>query len=1212
MIKKGFVLFMALAMVLSYSVALTGSTARAASDGDLIKMEDHSAVYYLNGGKRYVFPNEKTYMTWYSDFSGVVTVSQSEMESYPLGGNVTYRPGTKLVKIDTVPTVYAVEPGGVLRSIVSEANAIDLYGEQWNQIIDDVPDSFWVNYTIGDPLEEGAYPTGQLVKEEGSATTYYIDGDMKRPVATGDAFEANMFKWDFIFTADDLSSYSDDSSITDMEEGLTTVAGSAEGTTPSEGTVSVSLSADTPATTTYIKSEARAPFLVLDFTNNSSDDVTVDAMTIERGGLSVDDDISSVSLYEDSVTGDQIGVSKTSWNSDDQMKFGGDLEVPAGTTKKVYVTGVVGSSANAGNTPKLGLVAADVKSGTLNGSLPIWGNQMNLNTSVVLAVWDITDKSSIYVDDTSPKVGDTMVEVAGFKVANNSSDANQDVELSKFVLKQSGSADEDDVDKYLLVKDETGDILAEATQEGDYVSFMLDSPYQIDYGDDVTLVVKANEITDGTNSTINLDIYNESDVVVKDLLYDAYVADNSGLSSSRPAMDTDDSYELTIGTGTLDVQVDGDFDEDDISENADNQQIAQWLFIVKGEPVDITELEANIITDSSASSAYADITNATFYNVETGDTYGTVDPNSTGGVTSTDTISLAVGTHKIGLEVDLNADFTSGDTIYAYIKPSTYVTAEGTISGQSITDSTTSNMTSPSTNGMTIKAGKLSFSLDSEGNMTAVKGTTGVDVATVQLDATGSGSDVSVSQLKLELEVTGMSSDELSNLALYDGNTEVTVSNDPDSSLSSTGGTNVTATFSISPTLTVEKGTVKYLDVKVNLASSLSNTDSFNFKTTDSITSRDAEGESITETIYETSGPTVSIADAGTLTITRVDQYENGYLNGNQTGLVIGKFNMKAAYDDVKVKKLYVDIAAVEGGGTDEFAAMYLYKGNDLVATASVTSTDQTDPVLFNMETDPYTVPVGETHELSLVVDTPVIDESGDVATLANPMDGFQPSISSSKVTLLNSNASVNSATLNFAEYVLVKSQPTVTVAASGDSLSGDGTYDIIDVTVAADSVGPIGLYKMKFKVTTTTVSVSSPEVYEGTTRVSSEATDGTSITYGDGFGIFTVLFNKQGYGGELRQISAGSSKTYSLRVTVSGFNSSNSNSVVTQLYGDADYLSADYEGASTAAADTNGDFVWSDLSYGNTSTTATTTVQWMNGHDVNGMLDTLSSSKAI
>lgn len=112
-----------------------------------------SAVYYVgNDGKRYVFPTEKTYLTWYSDFSGVKEISGTELASYKIGGNVTYRPGMKMVKITTDPKVYVVVKGGVLKAIPSEAVAKALYGALWNKMIDDVPDAFFVNYKVGTAL----------------------------------------------------------------------------------------------------------------------------------------------------------------------------------------------------------------------------------------------------------------------------------------------------------------------------------------------------------------------------------------------------------------------------------------------------------------------------------------------------------------------------------------------------------------------------------------------------------------------------------------------------------------------------------------------------------------------------------------------------------------------------------------------------------------------------------------------------------------------------------------------------------------------------------------------------------------------------------------------------------------------------------------------------------------------------------------------------
>jgi len=111
------------------------------------------AVYYCGAnGKRYVFVNDKAYFSWYKDFSNVATITDAALALIPIGGNVTYRPGTRMVKIQSDPRVYVVARGGVLRDIPNEATAHALFGPQWNQMIDDIADSFFVNYTVGAPV----------------------------------------------------------------------------------------------------------------------------------------------------------------------------------------------------------------------------------------------------------------------------------------------------------------------------------------------------------------------------------------------------------------------------------------------------------------------------------------------------------------------------------------------------------------------------------------------------------------------------------------------------------------------------------------------------------------------------------------------------------------------------------------------------------------------------------------------------------------------------------------------------------------------------------------------------------------------------------------------------------------------------------------------------------------------------------------------------
>jgi len=126
------------------------------TSGDLIKASLPAVYYYASDGKRYVFPDEKTYKTWYADFSTVKTITDTELAAIAIGGNVTYRPGVKMVKITTDPKVYAVSLGGTLHWIQTEAIAAALYGADWATKVQDVPDPFFVNYTVGTAISDAS------------------------------------------------------------------------------------------------------------------------------------------------------------------------------------------------------------------------------------------------------------------------------------------------------------------------------------------------------------------------------------------------------------------------------------------------------------------------------------------------------------------------------------------------------------------------------------------------------------------------------------------------------------------------------------------------------------------------------------------------------------------------------------------------------------------------------------------------------------------------------------------------------------------------------------------------------------------------------------------------------------------------------------------------------------------------------------------------
>jgi len=118
----------------------------------LVKASGPAVYYYASDGKRYVFPAEGVYYSWFSDFSNIVELTDAELAAIPLGGNVTYRPGIKMVKIQSDSKAYAVDRGGMLRWVTSEAIAKKLYGSYWNKNIHDISDAYFVNYVVGDPI----------------------------------------------------------------------------------------------------------------------------------------------------------------------------------------------------------------------------------------------------------------------------------------------------------------------------------------------------------------------------------------------------------------------------------------------------------------------------------------------------------------------------------------------------------------------------------------------------------------------------------------------------------------------------------------------------------------------------------------------------------------------------------------------------------------------------------------------------------------------------------------------------------------------------------------------------------------------------------------------------------------------------------------------------------------------------------------------------
>jgi len=118
----------------------------------LIKGEEKTIYYLASDAKRYVFPDDQVFLSWFDDFRGIKQISSADIAKIPLAGIITYCPAS-LIKIQTDPKVYEVSKGGVLHWLSDEQLASRFYGQNWQKQVHDVSDAFFTNYKLGASLD---------------------------------------------------------------------------------------------------------------------------------------------------------------------------------------------------------------------------------------------------------------------------------------------------------------------------------------------------------------------------------------------------------------------------------------------------------------------------------------------------------------------------------------------------------------------------------------------------------------------------------------------------------------------------------------------------------------------------------------------------------------------------------------------------------------------------------------------------------------------------------------------------------------------------------------------------------------------------------------------------------------------------------------------------------------------------------------------------
>lgn len=1144
---------MVLTVLVTSGVFTTSSVSAAASTGDLIKMAGNTSVYYLGAdGKRYVFPNSTTYFSWYPDFSGVVTIPAAELQSYPLGGNVTMRPGTKLVKITTDPKVYAVEPNGVLRGIQTEAQAAALYGTDWNKRVVDVPDAFFTNYTTGSALATGATPVGSLVKNAGSASIYYYDGSNYRSIANEAAMMANRFQMANVLTLSSAIT-AGGNAVTSAE--FVNLANSSSTVVITGSGLMVSLSASTPAAVTVPNNGARVPMAKVNLTAANDGAVTVNSITVKRIGLSSYNQIDKVWAEKDGV----IVASKKSMNSNDEsiLTFSPALTVNAGQTVSLDLIVSFSTTNPATGTIGLSIASASAISATsaaVTGSFPISSNLMS-PTSYSVVNLAITDPTSA---TTTVKVGDEKVELGKFTLGFNST--AKDVTLKSIMLKNNGVEDLSKATMNLYLENAGNKVSVNTVVDGRYVTFYFPSAGLDLLKDDSSKIfyikgdVIAKENTGATSFQFTLNKSTDLVGYEKTTGFGVNVLNNT---SGSVAADAYAISTITIDAGAISVSKKSTSPSDaTIVKGSDNLML---LANVRADEA-ITADGLNIkYTGVSATANTDQFENARVY--LNGVLLDSFDPaaTSTGTITKVidSTLTLAKGDNEI--KVMAKAKTTATSSAIKFVLDSSIFTAQNpeyVVSGNSVSGS----ISGTATGGIFTVSGAVLTTVRSDGyssGKVVVQGSADVSLGKWTLKATNDDIKVTSISLGTNASTTPSNHSNISDMKIFVDGSQVGSTVD----FGSTGSTFSSLNF------TIAKDSTKMVELKGSFDSSATG----GFETLMTVNAQDSRGTTVTSTSYTASTTVFAIATSGTL---NVEQGGNtpaaAILATKSADQEVAQFKFTAVNDSADLTEINVyNSASSTATSTADarIASIKLYDGATLIDSfVPVNGTGK-----FTITNGKVKVDANTSKTLSVKVALNNIDNDANATdkdlkiTLSTVK---AKSSSGSEYTSASTYVSAN-------QFRIRKTVPTVALAALPATLLTAGDAVISKFTVTADSNGDVTLKKIVLTVATSSATLA-PMAAGTAVRVNGSMKALASSTLNTAGTLLTLDFADSA----VEVISAGTTKTFEVygNITAIGDNGSVTSKIT--------------EPASYAAA---ASFEWSDGA-------SVTSYTYSNGYKVPGL----------
>ncbi len=1257
MLRKAFSTFVTFLTVLwsvgagALAFPVTAQAATLAA-GDLIKASGPAVYFYNTDGKRYVFPNEKTYFSWFNDFSSVVTITDAELAAIQIGGNVTVRPGTKLVKITTDPKTYAVTKCGTLHWIESEAIAKALWGDAWATRVIDVPDSFFVNYEIGSSVSSNVHPDGQLITYAGDSNRYVVENGMKRMIADDAAFNAN--HWNMINAVETAITYTDGANVTGVDSNFWNVAcpGQVVG-----GDVTVSLASDTPAGATVPKNAMGVPMVKV-IVQAGAQGAMLEGLHFHRVGVGSTSDFANVYLYD--MEGNRLTTGRSVNSSSNTVEFNSlNQTLAANSMKSYYVYADFSNPATTGGNHAFELMdAASVVlsgSGTISGSFPVRGNVFVVGTA---SAGTLTVQPG--PAPANPVIGQKAAPISSFKLTANTND----IYVHRVALYQAGGIDNSDLANFELFQGSTKIASVAGVNAKGQIVLTFDTPYLLPNGVTRVFDLKA-DVSGRAGRTIITYLEYNSDVMAVDSVY------NSGAAIDITAFDTSaEGVTVTTQGGNLTFAFNGPA-SGSVAKGKLGVVLYEFSLTSSDNDLEIRNLRTTLAgvagTDKiigSAGTKY--FRNIKIKNMDTGTTVmGPKELTGANGATTenltfNDTFNIDAGeTMNLAIVADLSNTEDAANEFYGdgnnQYRATWLAFLDGDVkvvdTGESLALSKIVPNANTVGNAQTVKQSDLTADLASTPvSGTVVKKSQDKPVVGISLDA-GSQSDIKITNMTLDCKADiGMTgtylaadcSQRITKLALYDGDTLVGTPQAPDTVTGKAQITNMN--------LDIPAGTTKNLTVKATFSSAATaapNNDRVAVGAS-SITAQDDDANTLTPTITTALGTTQlsntpsvfqTILARGTLTVSQ-DAHPAATIvvAGKDVWVPMARYKATAQYEN-----MLVDLMRVESisGDNSNYTQVAVAAGG-AVKGASVLPAGATGAVDVSLAGNKITIPKDGSATFEVWAKLASVQASSSVsgATTGVTRSGMTPALGIDENIQTgnwdaNYAAMLNMQTIGEASgervyaaqgatdgnaMVLRKTKPVVTMQSLSNTTLSAGERELYRVQVGADSAGNAALKQMVFNISkTAATALANFRLYRGSTQIpladiaivngtSTGDLEAGSIPAGVNQAYVVVSFTNEDSVG-------GTGNVYSLRASVSY--TGTGNNVTTNLYTDpataivtgyldnatavgalgasADIYSIDTAVAPDGAGDNVGTFVWSDNSEVPHSSASQTSRDWTN-----------------